>query len=161
MERPLKKQLEDLKNALPLMIQMNSIDRATFKTLNDAVDEMLETLYEESLNKSAGILLPTNEEITRKACEINRIPYDEEEDIYDAVRLNIWCEGAKWTRDFIEGKVAAPKTKYEILEEQGWTIECQSPFEIRHEDGSFASGAAAHFCVDAIVEYYKQQNQRL
>ena len=29
----------------------------------------------------------------------------------------------------------------------GWTVECYSPFEIRHEDGSFATGQAAHMVV--------------
>ena len=31
----------------------------------------------------------------------------------------------------------------ELLEENDWTVECESPFEIRHEDGSFATGQAA------------------
>lgn len=30
-----------------------------------------------------------------------------------------------------------------LLEKFGWTVECYSPFEISHEDGSFASGQAA------------------
>lgn len=39
----------------------------------------------------------------------------------------------------------------ELLSEGGWTIECQSPLEIRHEDGSFASGFAAQI----VIDYYK------
>ena len=35
----------------------------------------------------------------------------------------------------------------EILEDNGWIIECESPFEIRHEDGS--TGQAAN-----IVLYF-------
>lgn len=31
----------------------------------------------------------------------------------------------------------------QILEENGWDVECESPLEIRHSDGSFASGQAA------------------
>ena len=31
----------------------------------------------------------------------------------------------------------------ELLEKHGWTEECGSPFEIRHTDGSFATGSAA------------------
>lgn len=31
-----------------------------------------------------------------------------------------------------------------LLEDNGWEVECQSPFEIRTKDGSFASGEAAH-----------------
>ena len=30
-----------------------------------------------------------------------------------------------------------------LLEENGWTVECESPFEIRYKDGSFATGEAA------------------
>ena len=49
------------------------------------------------------------------------------------------------------------KTTEELLEENGWSIECQSPFEIRHVDGSFASGNAARrvidsFCYDVCFE---------
>ena len=33
--------------------------------------------------------------------------------------------------------------KIEMLEENDWTVECESPFEIRHKDGSFATGQAA------------------
>ena len=43
-------------------------------------------------------------------------------------------------------------TDNEILKAYGWTVECDSPFEIRHEDGSFASGHAAKM----IVEYLKR-----
>ena len=35
-------------------------------------------------------------------------------------------------------------TDEELLKENGWEIECLSPFEIRHEDGSFATKSAAH-----------------
>jgi hypothetical protein len=38
----------------------------------------------------------------------------------------------------------------DILLEGGWTIECFSPFEIRHEDGSFASGQAAQIVLDYL-----------
>ena len=31
----------------------------------------------------------------------------------------------------------------EILTKNGWEVECESPFEIRHEDGSFATQQAA------------------
>ena len=30
-----------------------------------------------------------------------------------------------------------------LLENNGWTVECESPFEIRTEEGSFARGEAA------------------
>lgn len=37
-----------------------------------------------------------------------------------------------------------------VLAENGWTVECESPFELRHDDGSFASGLAAEFVVEAL-----------
>ncbi len=37
-----------------------------------------------------------------------------------------------------------------MMNRHGWTIECKSPFEIRHEDGSFASGQAARIIVDHV-----------
>lgn len=43
------------------------------------------------------------------------------------------------------------KTCEELLEKDGWTIECESPFEIRNTDGSFASGQAAHI----LLDYYR------
>lgn len=37
--------------------------------------------------------------------------------------------------------------KEEILEQNGWTITCQSPFELEHEDGSVATGLAAEIVI--------------
>ena len=37
-----------------------------------------------------------------------------------------------------------------LLESLGWTVECQSPFEIRHTDGDFATGFAANVLVDYL-----------
>jgi hypothetical protein len=42
-------------------------------------------------------------------------------------------------------------SKEEILEKEGWTIECESPYELRHVDGSFASGQAAYIVADYIL----------
>jgi hypothetical protein len=40
-----------------------------------------------------------------------------------------------------------------ILEKNGWTIECESPFEIRNnETGDFASGVAAIIVLDNLSE---------
>ncbi len=39
----------------------------------------------------------------------------------------------------------------QILEKHGWVLECHSPFEIRHTDGSFASGQAAYMVLDFLV----------
>ncbi len=38
----------------------------------------------------------------------------------------------------------------EILVRNGWEIECESPFEIRHVDGSFAKGQAAYYVLEGI-----------
>lgn len=41
----------------------------------------------------------------------------------------------------------------EFLERHGWEIECWSPLEIRHENGSFATMDAAEiviFCLEGI-----------
>lgn len=45
-----------------------------------------------------------------------------------------------------------------ILERFGWEIECNSPLEIRHKDGSFASGQAAHIVKWECEKEYKEQN---
>lgn len=37
-----------------------------------------------------------------------------------------------------------------ILTKNGWEIECESPFEIRHEDGSFATGQAAQIVLEEL-----------
>lgn len=44
------------------------------------------------------------------------------------------------------------KYNIELLEANGWTVECESPFEIRHEDGSFASGYAASGILKILEE---------
>ena len=38
----LKKQLEDIKGALPLMIKLGAIDQSAYKTLNEALNEALQ-----------------------------------------------------------------------------------------------------------------------
>ena len=39
----------------------------------------------------------------------------------------------------------------ELLEENGWVVECESPFEIRYEDGgAFATGLAAQIVLDDL-----------
>lgn len=39
-----------------------------------------------------------------------------------------------------------------LLEAYGWFVECESPFEIRHEDGSFATGQAAYIVQDNVIK---------
>lgn len=41
----------------------------------------------------------------------------------------------------------------QLLEAEGWTVECESPLEIRHEDGSVATGYAAQM----VIGYLKSQ----
>lgn len=40
----------------------------------------------------------------------------------------------------------------ELLAKEGWTVDCWSPFEIRHEDGSFATMQAARVLVSSLTE---------
>lgn len=44
------------------------------------------------------------------------------------------------------------KEDIQILEENGWTVECESPFEIRHEDGSFATLQAANLILAYLTD---------
>lgn len=39
-----------------------------------------------------------------------------------------------------------------LLFKHGWTVECESPFEIRNIDGSFASGQAAQYVMTGLLE---------
>jgi len=41
----------------------------------------------------------------------------------------------------------------ELLREDGWEVECESPFEIRDKDGNFASGSAAYMILDWLEEH--------
>ena len=42
-----------------------------------------------------------------------------------------------------------------ILEALGWSVVCESPYEIEHEDGSSASGQATHIVVDELMTNWK------
>jgi len=46
-----------------------------------------------------------------------------------------------------------------LLERYGWIVECESPFEIRHEDGSFATGQAATTVLLAAREGWFDDDQ--
>jgi hypothetical protein len=43
-------------------------------------------------------------------------------------------------------------TNEEILESSGWQIDCESPFEISHEDGSFATLNAANIVLQSFKD---------
>lgn len=45
-------------------------------------------------------------------------------------------------------------TDEDILKFYGWTNVCISPFEIEHDDGSFASGQAARITLSSLKEDY-------
>lgn len=45
-----------------------------------------------------------------------------------------------------------------LLLRYGWEIECHSPFEIRHADGSFATGQAAKTVLDECKRLYKEES---
>jgi hypothetical protein len=47
----------------------------------------------------------------------------------------------------------------EILRASGWTIECVLPFEIRHEDGSFATNTAARLVEADLVASYRANHE--
>ncbi len=38
----------------------------------------------------------------------------------------------------------------ELLNSFGWSIECESPLEVSHTDGSFASGQAVKYLIDGL-----------
>ena len=44
------------------------------------------------------------------------------------------------------------KKDKKLLKAEGWEVECESPFEIRHKDGSFASGQAAQMVLSVLQE---------
>lgn len=41
-----------------------------------------------------------------------------------------------------------------ILAHYGWTISCESPLTIEHSDGSWATGRAASYVIDALKDEY-------
>lgn len=46
-----------------------------------------------------------------------------------------------------------------LLEKHGWVVECYSPFEIQHEDGSRATGQAADIVLLALREGWCDDDQ--
>jgi len=45
------------------------------------------------------------------------------------------------------------KDDVKILRDNGWFVECESPFEIRNQDGSFATNRAAEMVLDTLREH--------
>lgn len=55
---------------------------------------------------------------------------------------------------FLDRRYTNTLNKEELLEKLGWTIECQSPLEIRDKNGNFASGFAAKIVMDELTENF-------
>ena len=78
--------------------------------------------------------------------------------------LEAICHVIRLKYDDVEGLIDSYKASLEInpsdddiLEEFGWVMECESPLEIRHEGGSFASGYAATLVISQLrTEYILQ-----
>jgi len=47
-------------------------------------------------------------------------------------------------------KCSMDRDDVELLKENGWEVECESPFEVRHVDGSFATGLAARIVLERM-----------
>lgn len=51
-------------------------------------------------------------------------------------------------------------TDEEILEKNGWVMECESPLEITDNEGSFAKNRAARIVIDSFHdEYFEEQKE--
>ena len=46
-----------------------------------------------------------------------------------------------------------------LLEREGWTVECESPFEISDKDGNFAKGLAAYYVLCYLEEHDESNEQ--
>ena len=50
-------------------------------------------------------------------------------------------------------------TDFELLEKYGWEVECESPLEIRHSDGSFATLNAAKYVIGCLWDEEKEVSE--
>jgi hypothetical protein len=48
-----------------------------------------------------------------------------------------------------------------LLERNGWTVDCESPKEISHFEGSAASGMAVEFVIAGLREEEKQAEEQI
>lgn len=55
-----------------------------------------------------------------------------------------------WAYDPRGGDMSAEREK--LLAAYGWDVECMLPLEIRHKDGSFATGRAAEMVILAVED---------
>lgn len=49
----------------------------------------------------------------------------------------------------------------QILGMHGWTIQCESPFEVRHADGSFAIGQAASMVAFCVIDGWYDEDEEI
>ncbi len=72
---------------------------------------------------------------------------------YNAGKVGYYESFGEWA------KHAYPEqpTDEQILTHFGWECICQSPYELQHTDGSFASGQAAYYLLDGLKDEYKNE----
>ncbi len=51
------------------------------------------------------------------------------------------------------------KKDEDLLKKCGWTVECENPMEIRHEDGSFASEQAAQYVLVGLRDEEEESRE--
>jgi hypothetical protein len=49
----------------------------------------------------------------------------------------------------------------QLLEKYGWSLDCQSPLEISHKDGSFARYLPAELLIDHLREIYEEEEKEM
>jgi len=55
-------------------------------------------------------------------------------------------------------KILEDASFQKYLEDNEWTVECESPLEVRNKDGSFATQYAAKVLVNELYNTYKDEN---
>lgn len=55
-------------------------------------------------------------------------------------------------------KILENENFQKYLEDNQWVIECESPLEVRHNEGSFATNFAARVLLDELYSQYKEEN---
>jgi hypothetical protein len=48
-------------------------------------------------------------------------------------------------------------TDEKLLEKYGWSLDCESPLEVSHKDGSFARHLPAELLIDHLKEVYEEE----
>lgn len=55
-------------------------------------------------------------------------------------------------------KILEDSNFQKYLEDNDWTVECESPLEVRHSEGSFATNYAAKVLLAELHSQYKEEN---